>query len=177
MRHRALVLAAAIGTLALAPDVVWAQARTTIASARVTYNTLKTRTNPQGALKEQLAEIDKQMAEATRLGRTGEVRRLIAKGTALLSGREWNDRVDFANSVVLRTDRQFVDPARPLTIRLEQIYSPAIALTTSIVAKASLRKPVRPQAPIGADGLRSAELVAELATLAGTSSTIPSLSI
>jgi len=81
-----LILAIAL-TCAASP--AFAQALTSLASVRVGYNTRKNTVKPEGALKAQIDALDQQIAEATRLGRTGELRRLFAKGIVLLSGREW----------------------------------------------------------------------------------------
>ncbi len=120
-----------------------AQARQNLALARVIYNTMKTTTKPQGELKEKIDALDKELAEATRVGRTGEVRRLLAKGMALLSGKEWTDALEFSNSLVVRAPEVFVDSTQPYVVRLEQIYSPKPALTAPPTARVSLHKPRR----------------------------------
>lgn len=81
---------------------------------------MQTRANPQGALKEAIDALDKEIAEATRLGRTGELRRLFAKGMTLLAGRKWTDILEFTHSLALRTDRVIVDTARPLALRISR---------------------------------------------------------
>jgi predicted esterase len=124
-----------------------AQARRNLSLARVGYNTLKTTVNPQGELKARIDAIDKELAAATRQGRTGEVRHLLAKGVVLLSGREWTDQLEFSSSLVLRTDAVIVDSSKPWTVRLEQIYQPKIDLAGSLTALASIYKPAEhPQA-------------------------------
>lgn len=117
----------------------FAQAPPNLALARVRYNSLKNTAKPEGELKAQIDAIDREMADAIRLGRTGEVRRLLSKGTALLNGREWTALDDFDASLVLRTDRAFLDPATPVHVRLEQIYAPAIELTSPLTVRVSLR--------------------------------------
>jgi poly(3-hydroxybutyrate) depolymerase len=132
----------------LVPAAALAQALPNLATARVRYNTLKTTANPQGDLKVQIDAIDRELAEATRLGRTGEVRRLFAKGTALLNGRGWTELDDFDQSLVVRTDRVFADSTRPYQVRLEQLYAPAIALTNPLTARATIRPlPSPPASP------------------------------
>src|SRR5438105_6123224 len=133
--------------LALAPSLVHAQALTSLASLRVGYTTRKNTIKPTGELKAQIDAIDQQLAEATRLGRTGEVRRLIAKGNTLLSNRQWTDAMDFGGSLVLRTDHVVADSSKPYPVRLEQIYQPSISLQQPLTAKVSLRKRVPPPAP------------------------------
>src|ERR1051326_9604824 len=132
MRFRALAIASVV---ALLPTVASPQALTSLASLRVGYTTRKNTAKPTAELKTQIDAIDAQIAEATRLGHTGELRRLIAKGNTLLSNRPWTDAVDFANSLVLRTDHVVADSAKPYPVRLEQIYQPAIALSQPPTAK------------------------------------------
>src|SRR5437764_13642282 len=69
-------LLAAVVALAL-PVGAFAQAQTSLSSLRVSYTTRKNTVKPQGELKAQIDQIDQQLADATRIGRTGEVRRLI----------------------------------------------------------------------------------------------------
>ncbi len=85
---RIIVLAA---VALLLPATAAPQALTSLSSVRVRYSTQKATVRPQGELKAQIDEIDRQIAEATRLGQIGELRRLFAKGTTLLAGREWTD--------------------------------------------------------------------------------------
>jgi poly(3-hydroxybutyrate) depolymerase len=144
MKSRALVAAFAV---ALLPTLAGAQALTSLASLRVGYTTRKNTIKPTGELKAQIDAIDQQLAEMTRLGRTGEVRRLIAKGNTLLSGRQWTDAMDFGGSLVLRTDHVVADSTKPFPVRLEQIYQPSISLQQPLTAKVSLRKRVVPATP------------------------------
>jgi predicted peptidase len=116
-----------------------AQALTSLSSVRVGYNTRKATVKPEGELKVQLDELEKQIAEANRLGRTGEVRRLYAKGMVLLASRPWTDAEEYNAALVIRTDRLMVDSSAPYRVRLEQIFAPAIELTRSLTAHATLR--------------------------------------
>jgi len=134
---RRLLLAAAF--IAALPATALPQAQTNLTSLRVGYNTRKATVKPQGALKTAIDEVDRQLAEATRLGRSAEIRRLIAKGQTLLAGGEWTDALDYATSLVIRTEHVVADSARPLPVRLEQIYTPAIELTAPLSAHAMLR--------------------------------------
>jgi poly(3-hydroxybutyrate) depolymerase len=134
-------LAAAVGALllTLVPAAVTAQALPNLSVLRVRYNTARTAARPDGELKAQLDALDQQMAEASRLGQTGELRRLLAKGRTLLDGRPWTGAEEFRHSLVLRAERVFADSTRPFTVRLEQIYAPSIELTAPISARVSLR--------------------------------------
>jgi poly(3-hydroxybutyrate) depolymerase len=118
-----------------------AQARDTVANLRTRYNTAKNAAKPQGELKQKLDEIDAKIAQAARLGRTGELRRLYAQGTAISQGRAWTPEIEFANSLALRTPRIFVDPSKPVSLRLEQIYVPTIELAEPLNLRVSLNKP------------------------------------
>ena len=121
----------------------FAQALPNLNSLRVRYNTQKTTTKPEGELKAHIDQIDKEIAEATRLGRSGEVRRLFAKGLALLGNRGWTDADEFQSSLVIRTSAVVVDSSQPQTFRLEQIFAPAVSLTQPLTAIAT----IRPQGP------------------------------
>jgi poly(3-hydroxybutyrate) depolymerase len=125
----------------------FSQALTSLASVRVTYTTRKNTVKPDGALKAEIDALDRQIADATRLGRTGELRRLFAKGLVLLAGREWTDAADYNASLVLRTDRVVADSSPVYTARLEQLYQPSLALDHALSAHAELRK--RPVAAAG----------------------------
>ena len=105
MRLRTLIV---VCVASLVPSLVSAQALTSLASVRVGYTTRKNTVKPQGELKAQIDALDAQIAEASRLGKNGELRRLFAKGIALLNNRPWTDAVEYSNSLVLRTDRVVV---------------------------------------------------------------------
>jgi predicted esterase len=162
MKLRALVVASAV---ALIPSLAGAQALTSLQSLRVGYSTRKNTVKPTGELKAQIDAIDQQLAEAQRLGRTGEIRRLIAKGNTLLSNRPWTDALDYSNSLVLRTDHVVADSTKPYPVRLEQIYSPSIALSQALTAKVSLRK--RPAPPAPGQQPAPPEIVKELGSFDG----------
>ena len=141
----------AVALLCLSSLPALAQARRNIALARVSYNTRKAIAKPQGELKEKADAIDKELTEMSRLGRTGEVRHLLAKGIILLSGKEWDSTQEFSNSLVLRAEAVWVDSSKPYSIRVEQIYQPKVELTGSLTAHAFLHKMERrgPAAAIG----------------------------
>src|SRR6266566_4878887 len=100
MKLRMFVVAVVVSLLAPATP----QALTSLASLRVGYTTRKNTVKPEGELKAQIDALDAQIAEASRLGKNGELRRLFAKGLSLLNGRPWTDDVEYAQSIVLRTD-------------------------------------------------------------------------
>jgi poly(3-hydroxybutyrate) depolymerase len=164
MKFRALIVVCAA---ALLPSLASAQALTSLSSVRVGYVTRKNTVKPQGELKAQIDTLDAQIAEASRLGKTGELRRLFAKGIALLNNRPWTDAVEYSTSLVLRTDRVVVDSSKPYLVRLEQIYTPSIGLERALTAKVALYK--RPSGPPPAAGTPPPppELVKELGTFEG----------
>src|SRR3977135_2495484 len=96
----------------LVPSTAIPQALTSLASVRVGYTTRKNTVKPQGELKAQIDALDAQIADASRLGRSGELRRLFAKGMALLNGVAWTDALDYSRSLVVRTSRVVVDSSK-----------------------------------------------------------------
>jgi len=130
--------------LLLIPSLAAAQALPNISTLSVIYNTRKATVKPDGELKAQIDAVDKELAAANRLGKTGEARRQIARGMALLNGTAWTPALDFQNSLALRSERIVVDSTVTYPLRLEQIYSPAIELTPALTAKVSLRKRTPP---------------------------------
>src|SRR5580658_72666 len=97
----ALTLASLIAFL---PAPALPQALPNLGLARLNYTVRKRVVKPQGELKALIDANDAQLAEATRIGNIGEVRRLIAKGQSLLNGKPWTDELDFGNSLVVRTE-------------------------------------------------------------------------
>ena len=143
MKYRRLTASAAL-LCALVPATARTQALTSLESVGVAYNTRKATVRPTGELKAKIDEIDQQIAAARRNGRNAEMRRLMAKGTALLNGREWTDVLDYTTSLTIRTDHVVADSGKPFTVRLEQLYSPSIELPRPLSAHAELR--TRPSA-------------------------------
>jgi len=137
---RRLLAALVLLHLALSADAT-AQALPSLQSVSVSYNTRKATVRPTGPLLDEIREIDAALVTARQRGATGEQRRLYAKGMLRLSGQPWTPEVDFARSLVLRTDRLVVDPATPWVLRVEQIYAPDIALSQSLSAETVLRRP------------------------------------
>jgi predicted esterase len=137
MALRRLIVLASVILLVAAP--LAAQAPPNLASARVRYNSLKNSAKPDGELKVQIDALDQEIGEALRLGQTSEVRRLLARGMALLGKRGWTDQDDYDQSLVLRSDRVFVDSSVPYAVRLEQVYAPSLHLTSDLTARAAVR--------------------------------------
>jgi predicted esterase len=136
------------GLLACWPaGLTYAQALPNINLLSVRYNSAKTAAKAEGELKAQLDDVDKAVAEARRSGNMGEVRRQIAKGFTLLDKGTWTPQLDYRNSVVLRSERIVIDSSVPYAMRVEQIYRPAIDLSTSLTTKVRIRKRVPPARP------------------------------
>lgn len=144
MKTRVLVL---VALCALIPSAALPQALISLSSVRVGYTTRKNTVKPTGELKTQIDALDAQIAEAGRFGRTGELRRLYAKGIALLNGRAWTDADDYSSSLVLRTPAVVVDSSKPYSVRLEQIYLPSLTLPNAVTARVALRQRPAPPAP------------------------------
>lgn len=125
--------------LAIAGDA-FAQALPNINLLVVRYNSEKASARPDGELKAQLDEVDGAIAEARKQGNTGELRRQIAKGLALLRKEAWTPALDFRHSLVLRAERTVIDSSAPLAFRLEQIYRPVTMVSPNLTAKVSIRK-------------------------------------
>jgi poly(3-hydroxybutyrate) depolymerase len=140
MNVRLFTASVCISLCALVPATAGAQALTSLASVRVGYSSRKNTVKPQGELKAQIDALDAQIADASRLGKSGELRRLFAKGIALLNGRPWNDAAEYANSIVIRTATVVADSSKPYAARIEQIFAPAIDLPRAVTAHVALRK-------------------------------------
>ena len=138
-RFATLAIALQLALSLAAP--AFSQSLPNLALANLNYTVRKRTVNPQGELKEKIDQNDREMAEARRLGRMGDVRRLLAKGQALLAGTAWTDELDFASSITLRTERVFVDTQKPYAVRIEQIYSSTLAVDHNLTAHVSLLKP------------------------------------
>jgi poly(3-hydroxybutyrate) depolymerase len=121
-----------------------AQPVQSVAALQAQFNRLKATAKPDGELKREIDAIDVALADAIRLGKTGEARRLLARGSTRLGGKPWTDVLDFASSIVLRTDRLFVDPGRPFAVRVEQIYAPSLELISPLTARVTLRGLAKP---------------------------------
>ncbi len=134
---RALHRTVLLGALLL-PATASAQALTSLTSVYVTYITRKATANPTGELKARLDSVDHDLLAAYQFGRSGQIRRLFAKGLTLLGGKPWSDVADFNASLLLRSDRTVIDSRRPYTVRVEQLYAPAIDLPGALRAHATL---------------------------------------
>src|SRR5262245_1738748 len=163
-RNRLIAIGAALA-LSSTPAPVFSQALTNLSSLSVGYNTRKATVRPEGELKAQIDAVDAAIAEATRQGRTSEIRRQIAKGTTLLAGRPWTDVTDYTNSLVIRTDRVVADSSKPYYARLEQIYTPSIQLERALKAHADLRQ--RPVAAAAGAPSPAPVIVKDLGVLDG----------
>jgi predicted esterase len=133
----------------LIPTLGFAQALPNLTTLSVRYNSQKTAAKPEGALKAQLDDVDKAIAEARRSGNNGELRRQLARGMTLLNQDAWTPAADFRNSLVLRAERIVADSTRPFAFRIEQIYRPAIDLTTALTTTVSLQQRAQPTRPGG----------------------------
>src|SRR5579872_967710 len=112
---------AAVIFLTLVPAALWPQSLPNLALTRLNYTVTKRTVNPQGAMKEQIDAVDKDLNEATRLGKNSEVRRLLAKGMTLLAGNQLSDTLYVKTSLVLRSERVFeIQRIAPLLARQQR---------------------------------------------------------
>ena len=145
MRKLIFAVVFLIGLLACLPvGLAYAQALPNISLLSVRYNSIKAAAKAEGELKAQLDEIDKAIADARRSGNLGEVRRQIAKGFTVLDKGTWTPQLDYRSSLALRSERIVIDSAVPYAMRIEQIYRPAIDLSTNLTTKVRIRKRVPP---------------------------------
>jgi predicted esterase len=149
------------------PVVAVGQALPNVNLTRVLYNARRTTVNPQGELKAQIDAVDQAIAAATKLGQVSEVRRQIAKGLTLLDGKPWTPALDFQTSLALRTETTVADSSAPYSVRLEQIYHPAIDLSPALSVQMRLKK--RAAAAAGTTGPSTLTLVRDLGTFDGLS--------
>src|SRR4029453_1579419 len=163
MKLRALALACVL----VIPAGALAQALTSLSSVRVSYTTRKNTVKPEGELKAAIDALDQQIAEATRLGRTGELRRLFAKGLALLSGREWTDAAEYASSLVIRTEQVVTDSSKRFSARLEQISLPSMRRERARQAHVLLRERPAPRPPNQNAPAQPPRIVKDLGTFDG----------
>jgi predicted esterase len=163
-RKLRLAVIAALFLLVIVPMNAPAQSRPNLMIVRLAYNNVKAQAKLEGELKDKIAALEKELAEAARTGRNGEARRLFSKGIFLLQGKEWTDELDFAGSLVLRAEEICVDSSRPFIVRLEQSYAPRIRLNASLTARVSLHRPEG--APLG---IRTGEKIKDLAIQEGLS--------
>lgn len=160
---RSLLVGLLLASL-LFPVTVGAQALPNVNLTRVLYNARKTTVNPQGELKAQIDAVDQAIADATKRGQLGEVRRQIAKGLTLLDGKAWTPALDYQTSLALRTERTVADSSMPYVVRLEQIYTPDIALSPAVTTTVRLKARAS-----GAPPAAPLSLVRELGTFDGVS--------
>ena len=165
MRARLSTASMCLSLCALLPVAAGAQALTSLSSVRVGYTTRKNTVTPQGELNAQIDALDAQIAEASRLGKNGELRRLFAKGINLLNGRPWTAEVEYMHSIVLRTAHVVADSAKPYAVRLEQIFTPSLDLQRTVSAHVTLRK--RPTPPSPGQPQQDPPVVKDLGTFDG----------
>ncbi len=136
-----------VAVFLVVPTLAIAQALPNINSLSVRYNSVKSAAKADGELKAQLDDVDKAIADARRTGNAGEMRRQLAKGMVLLTKEAWTPQADYRSSLALRSERTVVDSSVPYTLRIEQIYRPAIELTPALTTKITIRKRVPPARP------------------------------
>lgn len=116
------------------------QSRRELMGLMVQYRTTLRTTRAVDAAKQQAEKI---MNEAMPLfldGRTGELRRRMSQGMALMHGLPWTPREEYAASLVLRTNMTIFDPSRPLLAELGQVYPCDYKYKAEPVVRLSLKR-------------------------------------
>jgi dienelactone hydrolase len=93
----------------------------------------------------QLENIAREAQQLYLAGKTGQARRLAYKALATAAGHQWTARDEFWRSLMLRLDTPVCDPARPLIVRLAQIYETDYRPQAALKAKAALLRPAGPR--------------------------------
>lgn len=123
------------------PLPVLADALPSMAMLGLFYRMSKNRVGAEDARQVELSDVDAQLARAYQSGRVGEARRQLARGLALANGDKWGDKPDFNASLVVRTDRSFVDPGAPFVARLGQIFPSTLARPGRMSVQVALHEP------------------------------------
>jgi len=119
----------------------WAQARPSVSQLYVQFRAARNQARPSGELAQRLAELEKRAIEAYRQGWSGEARRWLAQGLAMVEGKPWSAVDDYRASLVLRTDTTVADPSQPFHGRLGQIYRPDYVPQSELSLELRLEKP------------------------------------
>ncbi len=126
-----------------AVPTAFAEALPTISMLNLMYNGAKGRASEDKVLADKLADVDARLREGYLSGRTGEVRRQLARGLSIAYGRDWSDEQDFNASLVVRTDQAYVDPDRGTMVRLEQIFPSSLIRNKPVSVSVALHEPGR----------------------------------
>ena len=112
-------------------------------------------------------EADKLLEEAAallRVNQSGEARRKLARAQAIIGGKSWVPKQEFAWSVALRPQRLVVEQSRPMVIDLAQYYAAAYQPAAAMRLRVSLHtvgRESREFKQIGTFDAPSRDLVAE----------------
>jgi poly(3-hydroxybutyrate) depolymerase len=127
------------------------------------YQTVRNLLAPDRELAEELDAIEAAGLAAAVAGDTGEARRHLYRAITTLVGRPWTPREEYAHSLVLRSDMVVTDPARPMIVRLGQLYPAGWQYSTPpevVVELAEVRRGFR-------DAISPGATVRELGRFAG----------
>ncbi len=141
MPRRSILSVVLAGVLVGVAPMASAEALPGLAMLGLIYSGAKGRVGDDEALQEQMNDVDIKLRQGYQSGRTGEIRRQLLRGLSLGFRREWNDQLDFDSSLVARTDNAFVDPSRPIMVRLSQIYPSVLIRTDKVSGRIELREP------------------------------------
>jgi predicted esterase len=123
------------------------QDRTILEQLPVAISRTLARAEPDAELEAEVQGLFQEAVGHYTSGRTGETRRILYRTLATVLGREWTSRDDYWRSLLLRTDTVVSDPARPLIVRLVQIYPGAYEPVAPLRMRARVIDRSRSNAP------------------------------
>jgi hypothetical protein len=88
----------------------------------------------------ELKKIEESAFAANARGDTGVIFRDLHRGLALLEGRAWTPELDFTTSLLLVPEAVVCDPAKPLAVRLKQLYRAQPASDMKLTARVSIAR-------------------------------------
>jgi predicted esterase len=137
------------------------------------FNRLYSEKRKAGASLPAIEALRKRGEEAFRSGNIPGILEAISEGSALLQGRQWDERQKFLASLTVETDRLVIEPNQDLQVSLTRMYpadldkafptSPTVSFEVVPVVKAGGGAPAAPPAP-------KPVVIAQRLTIAETSS-------
>jgi pimeloyl-ACP methyl ester carboxylesterase len=118
------------------------------------FNRLYSEKRGAGTNQPALEALRKRGEEAFRRGNIPGILEVISEGTALLQGKQWDERQKFLASLTVETDRLVVEPNQDLQVSLTRMYPadldkafqapPTVSFEVVPVAKAASSSPAAP---------------------------------
>jgi len=126
--------------LFLAVSTCPAQTSLQMSQLQLRYRVLSRSATLTDEQKAELKKLEDSAAAARAKGDTGLIFRELNRGIALMEGSSWTAFSDFKNSLVLVPDATVCDPARPLAVRIKQLYPAKLREDTKLTAHVSLTR-------------------------------------